>query len=211
MSDLSNHPISPQPDDDKPFSQKIAHSPVSARVPEKHARGVLSTGQLVLDSPKEFCVDFLFGLARPHQVVARVVLAPQTMQELAAALEQNLELYKQNFGQLMSMPAPVTPPPPQRPTIQEIYEHFKVSDEISAGVYANSVMISHNATDYCFDFIAGFYPTSIVNARVLMSAAVAPRFLSTLKGSMASWRARQANPPAGPGHTPPEGPLPPRE
>lgn len=194
MSDLTNHPVSPRPDDDKPFSQKIAHQPVSARVPEKVARGVLSTGQLVLDSPKEFCVDFLFGLARPYQVVARVILAPQSMSELAGALEQNLELYKQNFGAPPAMPTPVNPPPPQRPTIQEIYDHFKVPEEVAGGVYSNSCMISHSATEYCFDFIAGFYPTSTVNARVLMSAAVAPRFLNTLKGAIAAWQARKSPP-----------------
>lgn len=200
MSDLTNHPVSPRPDDDKPFSQKVHHQPVSARVPEKVARGVFSTGQLVLDSPKEFCIDFLFGLARPYQVAARVIVAPQTMGELANALEQNLGLYQQNFGAAPSAPTPVTPPPPQRPTIQEIYEHFKVPDEVAGGVYANSCMISHSATEYCFDFIAGFYPTSTVNARVTMSAATAPKFLNTLKGAIAAWQTRRNAPP-----TPPSG------
>lgn len=200
MSDLSNNPVSPRPDDDKPFSQKIAHQPVSARVPEKVARGVLSTGQLVLDSPKEFCIDFLFGLARPYQVVARVILAPQSMTELANALEHNLELYKQNFGQLPALPSPVNPPPPQRPTIQEIYDNFKLSDDLAAGSYANSCMISHSAGEYCFDFICGFYPTSVVSSRVLMSAGVAVRFLNTVKGAIVAWQARQ-NPPAAEGTT----------
>lgn len=195
MSDLTNHPVSPRPDDDKPISQKIAHQPVSARVPEKIARGVLSTGQLVLDSPKEFCVDFLFGLARPYQVVARVILAPQSMQELANALEQNLEMYKQNFGALPVLPTPVNPPPPQRPTIEEIYANFKVPEELAAGTYSNSCMISHSAGEYCLDFITGFYPTSVVTSRVLMSAGVAPRFLNTLKGAIAAWQARKGQPP----------------
>jgi hypothetical protein len=205
MSDLTNNPVSPRPDDDKPFSQKIAHQPVSARVPEKVARGVLSTGQLVLDSPKEFCIDFLFGLARPYQVVARVILAPQSMHELVNALEQNLEMYRQNFGVAPASPTPVNPPPPQRPTIQEIYEHFKVSDEIAGGAYANSCMISHSATEYCFDFISGFYPTSSVTSRILMSAPVAPRFLNTLKGAVAAWQARQLPPGSAP-PTPPQQP-----
>jgi hypothetical protein len=208
MSDLSNNPVSPRPEDDKPYSQKIAHQPVSARVPEKVSRGVLSTGQLVLDSPKEFCIDFLFGIARPFQVVSRVIVTPQTMQELATALEQNLNLYQQNFGSTPTSPSPVNPPPPQRPTIQEIYEHFKVSDEISGGAYANSVMISHNATEYCFDFIAGFYPTSVVTSRVLMSAPVAPKFLGTLKGSIAAWRNRQTPPPTPPPTPPSDSPSP---
>ena len=50
------------------FSQEFKHAPVRARVPEKVARGVLSTGVLVLDSPNEFVLDFMQGLARPFAV-----------------------------------------------------------------------------------------------------------------------------------------------
>lgn len=191
MSDLTNHPVSPRPDDEKPISQRIAHQPVSARVPERVARGVFSTGQLVLDSPKEFCIDFLFGLTRPYQVVSRVIVAPATMAEFASALEHNLSLYQQNFGQLPVAPAPVVPPPtPQRPTIEEIYQNFKLSEDVMGGVYANSVMISHSASEFCFDFIAGFYPTSVVTSRVMVSAPTAPRLLNTLKGAVNAWKSR---------------------
>jgi hypothetical protein len=204
MSDLTNYPVAPRPDDDKPFSERIAHNPVSARIPERVSRGVHSTGQLVLDSPKEFCVDFLFGLARPFQVVSRVIMAPQTMAELTNALEQNIEMYRQNFGKVPELPTPLVPPPPTRPTIAEIYEQFKLPEEIASGVYANSIMISHNATEYCFDFIAGFYPTSVVNARVIMAAGQTPRFLNTLKGAITTWRSRK--PPETPPTTPPTSP-----
>ena len=56
------------------YSQQIAHSPVSARVPERVARGVMTTGVIVLDSPNEFVLDFLQGLSRPPSIAARVVL-----------------------------------------------------------------------------------------------------------------------------------------
>ena len=39
----------------------------------------MCTGQVILDSPKEFVIDFLQGLTRPYQVVSRVVLTPQTV------------------------------------------------------------------------------------------------------------------------------------
>lgn len=214
MSDLTNHPVSPRPDDDKPISQRVAHQPVSARVPEKVARGVFSTGQLVLDSPKEFCLDFLYGLSRPYQVVARVIMAPATMSEFTSALEQNLGLYQQNFGLLPVAPTPVIPPlPPPRPTIEEIYQTFKLPDDLLPGAYANSVMISHSATEFCFDFIAGFYPTSVVTARILVSAPTAPRLLNTLRGSVANWRSRSVGGPTNPAETnlpptPPQTPPP---
>lgn len=191
MSDLTNHPVSPRPDDDPPFTQRVVHQPVSARVPERVARGVFSTGQVVLDSPKEFCIDFLFGLTRPHQVVARVVVAPATMVEFARALEQNLALYQKNFGIVPSPPSLVIPrPPPARPSIEEIYQNFKLPEDVMGGVYANSVMISHSPTEFCFDFIAGFYPTSVVTARVFIAAPSVPRFLNTLKGSVNAWKTR---------------------
>ena len=74
VSESSNIPFNQG--SDKPDVTPFSHQPVAARVPEKVARGVLSTGQLVLDGPKEFVIDFLNGLTRPHQVSARVVLAP---------------------------------------------------------------------------------------------------------------------------------------
>src|SRR3982751_1786544 len=61
------------------YSQQIAHSPVSARVPERVARGVMTTGVIVLDSPNEFVLDFLQGLSRPPSIAARVVLPPAVM------------------------------------------------------------------------------------------------------------------------------------
>lgn len=209
MSDLSHNPLSPDPNDPSlPISQKIQHTPVSARVPEKISRGVFSTGQLVMDSPKEFCIDFLFGMARPYQVVARVILAPATLTEFLHALEQNLAMYEKNFGAPPPDPKPLVPPPQPRPTIEEIYQNFKVPDDLMGGVYANSVMISHTASEFCFDFISGFYPTSCVNARVIVPGATATRMTTTLKGSLAAYRARLQNPPQPP--FPSQPPFPPQ-
>src|SRR5206468_2803295 len=47
------------PFSDAPVVQPYSHQPVSARVPERVARGVYSAGQIILDSPKEFVIDFL--------------------------------------------------------------------------------------------------------------------------------------------------------
>ncbi len=154
MSDQPQQPSQPS-DPNKPITQQFQHQSVAARVPERVAKGVYCTGQLVLDSPKEFIIDFLQGLTRPYQVVARVVVTPQTMAELANAFKQNLDNYTTTFG-----PPPQLPPPPQnqRPTIQEIYENFKVPDEVASGAYANTVLIGHSMTEFFFDFITGFYP-----------------------------------------------------
>src|SRR5687767_13424916 len=77
------------------FSQQFNHSPVSARVPERIARGVMGTGVIVLTGPNEFILDFVQALARPPQVVARVVMPPAVASSFAAALRDNIEKYTQ--------------------------------------------------------------------------------------------------------------------
>src|ERR1700750_3029094 len=89
ISSVSNPDTNP-PHEDKPIRESIEHQPVSARVPERVAKAVFTTGQLVLDSPKEFVIDFLQGLTRPHQIVARVVITPQTMEEVINAVPLDL-------------------------------------------------------------------------------------------------------------------------
>ncbi len=170
--------------------QPVQHQPVTARVPERLSRGVTSSGQVILDSPKEFMIDFLQGLTRPHQVVARVIMAPQTMQEFLGALQQNINRFTETYG-----PPPVLniPPPPTRPTIQEIYENFKLPEDVMTGSYCNSVLIGHNPTDFFFDFIASFYPTPSVTARVIMQAGMVSRFQSTLTAAVQQFRQRYPN------------------
>jgi hypothetical protein len=173
--------------DDQPVVGQYQHQPVTARVPDRVARAVYSTGQLILDSPKEFVIDFLNALTRPFQIVSRVVLAPATMAEFAQAMRMNLEKYTQTFGP----PPPLVPPPnPHRPSIQEIYENFKIADDMLAGAYANSIMIGHSQTEFFLDFIAGFSPTSSVAARVLIAAPHVPRFLNTVNTSVQQYQAR---------------------
>jgi hypothetical protein len=197
VSDQPNNPFSQEPhkdpprDPNAPHVQPFNHQPVGARVPERVGRGVYSTGQVVLDSPKEFVIDFLQALTRPHQVVARVILTPQTMAEFRGALEENLGTYTKSFGP----PTPTPPPPPdyRPPTIQEIYENFKLPEDLLSGAYANSVMIGHSPSEFFFDFISGFYPTSAVSSRVFIPAPMAPRFLSTLDTCLKQFQARYGN------------------
>jgi hypothetical protein len=201
-------PIPPNPQDDHPSVQRYTHQPATARVPDRVSRGVYATGQLVFDTPKEFVIDFFQGLTRPYAVVSRVVLAPSTMGEYIAAIRGALDNYRKRFGEPPALP----PPPAQRPTLQDIYENFKLPDDLLSGAYANSVMIGHSPSEFFFDFITGFYPTSAVSARVFVSASTMPRFLSTLENSMRQHHqriaARQNQNPADP---PTENPPPPSE
>jgi hypothetical protein len=178
---------SKNPADDQLKSENIQHAPIGARVPEKVAKGIFCTGQVILDSPKEFVIDFLQGLTRPYQVVSRVVLTPQTVIELTDALGKNIESYTKSFGAPPAVPGPT---PKNRPTLQEIYENFRLPDELLSGTYANSVMIGHSPTEFFMDFISGFYPTSAVAARIFMPAQQMPRFQTALQSSLENHRQR---------------------
>ncbi|MCS7033507.1 MAG: DUF3467 domain-containing protein [Phycisphaerae bacterium] len=193
MSDgLSYPPIGPGNtggDDNAIFSQKFQHQPVGARVPERVRNGVLSTGQLILDTPKEFVVDFLQALSRPPQIVARVVMVPATMNEFIAALRENIGKYVERFGPLPILPIPPNPP---RPTIQEIYEQFKLPEELWSGQYCNSVLIGHSAAEFSFDFITGFYPTAAVSARVFVAAPHVQRMLDAFTSAYQNYLRRRS-------------------
>ena len=182
-----NNPNQPKPNSEGTFSMEYRHSPVSARVPEKVARGVLSTGVLVLDGPNEFVLDFMQGLARPFQVGARVVVSPAVMEQLVAAVRDNLNKYEQRFG-----PPPQLPKPPtdRRPTLQEIYDEFKLPEDMLSGVYSNAVMVGHSPSEFFFDFITNFFPTSAVACRVYMSAAQLPRMLDAVTMAFGRYQQR---------------------
>ena len=99
------------------FIQEVQHSQVSARVPEKVSRGVFSTGLMVLQGANEFVIDFVLGMAQPHQIVARVVLPLAVMPSMIGALRESLANYQAKFGPVPALPMPVPPPAP--PPIEE--------------------------------------------------------------------------------------------
>ncbi len=182
------------------FTQRIRHQQVAARVPESIGRGIYATGALVLNGPHEFIIDFIQTVTRPHQVNARVILPTSILPRVVEALKQNLETYTSRFGAPPELPKP--PQPAKPPTVEEIYEHLKLTDEVAAGIYANTVLITHAPAEFCFDFIASFYPRSSVNCRIFMSAPQVPRLLTTLGQSVDQYRrklsqaqANQAPPP----------------
>src|SRR5882672_4171539 len=98
------------------FNQRIEHSPVTARVPERIARGVFSTGVIIIDGPYEFVLDFVMGLVQPRQVVARVILTPVVVEQFIHAIRDNVGKFESRFGKIPGLPKP--PPPPKPPTIQ---------------------------------------------------------------------------------------------
>lgn len=173
-----------------PQTQEVRHSHVSAIVPENVARGVFSTGAVVLQGGHEFIIDFLLRMTSPHQVAARVVMPPSVIPRLIAALQENLTNYQNRFGVLPPPPPPK--PPGQQPSAQEVYEQLKLPDDVVSGKYANAVMIGHTGHEFSFDFITTFFPRSAVSSRVYLSAPNVPRFLDSLTHAYDQFQRRTA-------------------
>jgi len=178
------------PPDPGAFTQEVQHQQISARVPERVARGVFSTGAMIFQGPHEFVVDFVLRMAQPHQIVARVVLPLSIMPSVIGALRENLGNYTSKFGPPPALPAPPTQPTP--PPIEEIYSQLKLADEMLSGFYANAVMIAHSSAEFYFDFITNFYPRSAVSCRVYLSAPQVPGLLNTLTRSFQQYQQKMA-------------------
>src|SRR5581483_11709307 len=130
-------------------SQDFHIANLSARVPDKVARGAFSTGVLVLQGATEFVLDFVLRMNQPHQVVARVVLPMTLVPQLIEALKANLENYRKAFGPPPTLPAGQAPAKP--PSIEDIYQDLRIADDIMVGAYASSVMVVHTAAEFCLE------------------------------------------------------------
>ena len=98
---------------------------------------------------------------------------------------------------------PGQPAQPQPNRIEDIYDQLKLPDEMLGGVFTNVAMIRHTGEEFCFDFIANFYPRSVVTSRVYMSAGRIPSLLATMGDSFEQFRRKAAGGGGGPqGGTP---------
>ena len=95
-----------QHSDDRPDPSE---QPIRARVPEHVAGGAFSTGVIVMTAQTEFILDFVQNLGRPHQIVARVVMPHNVLPQLVDALQRNIELYRNRWGELPQIGLPKPP------------------------------------------------------------------------------------------------------
>jgi hypothetical protein len=185
--------MSEQPEDnqgnDKPHSQEIRHSHVGALVPAHVARGVFSTGAVVLQGQHEFIVDFLLRMQQPQQVAARIVMPPAVIGQFIAALRDNLSRHENRFGTI-AMPQQPDNAGGERQSAQDLYDQLKLPETVMSGDYANAVMIGHTATEFSFDFITTFFPRSAVAQRVFLAAPNAKRLLDSLIHSFQQFQQR---------------------
>jgi hypothetical protein len=194
MSDPAN-PSFPQPPRPDPTH-------ISARVPEKIAKGVVATGFLAFIGPNEVVIDFLQFISRPANLAARVVMTPAVTEQFLLVLRENLARYTSNFG-----PPPVLPKSPenQPKSAQEIYDELKVPDEQLHGVYANACLVGHTPAEFAIDFITTFIPNAVVSNRVYLAAPRITQLIETITGVMEKYH-RQRQGPQNPPQPPREGP-----
>jgi hypothetical protein len=207
MSEESpQEPPKPTPEQ---ITQQVQYSQISARVPDKMSRGVFATHALVLTSGQELVCDFLLRMVPPFQLASRVVVPYTALGPMVKAISENVENFKARFG------APATPPPPPpnvpQPNLAEVYEQLKISEEVAVGAYANTLMISHTASEFCLDFILDAFPRPTVTQRVYLTAMQVPQFLNTLKRTLEQLQQRGGHPPQQPPRPQPPQSQPPAE
>ncbi|MCL2647432.1 MAG: DUF3467 domain-containing protein [Phycisphaerales bacterium] len=190
-------PLNPQ----LPHPQEPRH--ISARIPEKVAKGIVATGFMSFVGPNEVVIDFLQIIARPAHLASRVVMTPVVAEQFLAVLRENLSRYTASFGQPPALPKN---PEAQPRTPQEIYDELKIPDEQLPGVYANACLVGHTPAEFAIDFITTFMPHAVVSSRVYLAAPRVPPLIDTLSNVLEKYhRQRQQQmppPPFSPGNPP---------
>jgi len=160
----------------------------AARVPERVARGVYSSGKVGLDSPKDSVWIFLQGTDPSPSCLARIVLTRNHGRTATCSWNKDLGNYE---PRPYCPRRPAEPPQNQRPTIQEIYETLKnPSMNSGAGSLLHSVLLAIPQR-VLLRVHQRFYPTSAVSARVSSHLPSAPRFPATLTPPSSNTRPRR--------------------
>ncbi len=77
---------------------------IDIKVDEKDALGHFANFSNAFHSPEEFILDFLFVNPTPPpgfgKLVSRVVMTPQHAKRLLAALQENIRVYEERFGEI---------------------------------------------------------------------------------------------------------------
>jgi hypothetical protein len=75
---------------------------INVELGEKEAEGIYSNFALISHSPAEFVIDFtrmVPGIPKT-KVYARIIMTPQHAKSLSKALNENLEKYEKQYGEI---------------------------------------------------------------------------------------------------------------
>ena len=86
----------------KPMNQPTGTQQINIELGEKEAEGIYSNLVLISHSPAEFVLDFtrmLPGIPKT-KVYARVIMTPQHAKSLSQALNENIEKFEKEYGEI---------------------------------------------------------------------------------------------------------------
>lgn len=73
---------------------------VQVKITDEVLKGVYANMVQVAHTPEEFVLDFMNLFGGAGIVSARVIVSPQHMKRIAAALQDNLKRYEEQFGEV---------------------------------------------------------------------------------------------------------------
>ncbi len=78
------------------------HQQINVELGEKEAEGIYSNLALITHSPAEFVIDFTRMLpgTPKAKVFARIVMTPQHAKSLLKAMQENVQKYENQFGEI---------------------------------------------------------------------------------------------------------------
>jgi hypothetical protein len=82
-------------------------NPMQISTSDELSRGRYSNTMLVAHGPEEFIIDWLLNSPNGAHLQSRIIVAPGHMKRISDALQENLRLYEQTFGEIkVNEPAP---------------------------------------------------------------------------------------------------------
>ncbi|MBI4766097.1 MAG: DUF3467 domain-containing protein [Deltaproteobacteria bacterium] len=87
---------------------KSEPQPVQINTGDELSRGRYSNTMLVTHGPEEFMMDWLLHSPNGAHLVSRVIVTPSHMKRIVRALQENLDKFEQNFGEIKITDSPTT-------------------------------------------------------------------------------------------------------
>jgi hypothetical protein len=73
---------------------------------DEMSRGRYSNTMLVAHGPEEFIMDWMLHAPNGAHLVSRLIVAPGNMKRIVKALQDNIDRYEKNFGQIRVIESP---------------------------------------------------------------------------------------------------------
>jgi hypothetical protein len=83
-------------------------NPIQISTTDETSKGRYSNTMLVAHGPEEFIIDWLLNSPNGAHLVSRVIVTPGHMKRICNALQENVKLYEQNFGEIKMTASPDT-------------------------------------------------------------------------------------------------------